>query len=107
MLHSGQVDDVPRSFTSTTSIPASSALSDRQASRCVRRQLRSARLWCLPQCLVVMRGTLRPNRVGLDHCLQGSFHPGFWLYSVRLPTTNRCPLFCVRTRPFDRSDSGV
>jgi hypothetical protein len=54
LWHSGQVEDVPRSFTSTTLMPASSALSDRHPSRWVRRQLRSARFWRCPQSLVVM-----------------------------------------------------
>src|SRR5437588_6880704 len=59
---------VPRSFTSTTPIPASSALSDRQASRWVRRQLRSdaARERLVGECCPCSAGRLvRPLRDGL------------------------------------------
>ncbi|HYR62144.1 MAG TPA: hypothetical protein VET24_05855 [Actinomycetota bacterium] len=48
------MDDVPRSSTCTILIPATSALSERQASRWVRRQLCSRRFWWRPQSLVVM-----------------------------------------------------
>src|SRR2546421_219141 len=48
LRQSGQVEEVPRSFTSTTSIPAISALSFRAAMRWVRPQLRSRRFWTLP-----------------------------------------------------------
>src|SRR5260370_23113697 len=54
LLHSGQVDDVPRSFTSTTLIPASFPLSDSHPSRWVGLQLRSPRFCRSPQPLVVI-----------------------------------------------------
>jgi len=61
--HSGHVDEVPRSSTSTTRMPARFALSFKAPMRCVRRQLRSRRFWRLPASLLQMPSGSPTRRV--------------------------------------------